>query len=192
MTKETAHIDLLFQKVLQNGDYKAFETIFHDFYSPLCHFAVKIIEQPEEAEEIVGDVFFKIWKNRQSIQLTGSLSSYLFTAVKNQCIDYLRVKKPHFKEITNHLALAQEENPEKILIYDELVGRIEDAIENLPEQCKTIFRLSRDQGLKYQEIATLLGISNKTVETQMGRALKYLRSVFSEVIISMLFLINCL
>jgi RNA polymerase sigma-70 factor (ECF subfamily) len=184
--------NLAFQKVIQEGDYKAFEAIFHHFYSPLCVFAVKMVESPEIAAEIVSDVFFKVWKNRQSIQLSHALSSYLFGAVKNQCIDYLRIKTPHFKEVTSSLNLSQSDNPEQLLIQEELSQKIDNEINNLPEQCKIIFRLSRDRGLKYQEIADLLHISVKTVETQMGRALKYLRTALKDAMLLPLILFNLL
>lgn len=186
MSDKDIDINFLFQKVSQGSDYKAFEMIFHHFYSPLCNFATKIVGKPEVAEEIVADAFFKIWKNRQSINLTHTFSSYLYTSVKNHCLDYLKKQKPIFKEISTTHPFPQEENPEKLLIQQEIIEKVEKAIETLPDQCKTIFRLSRDKGLKYQEIADLLQISIKTVETQMGRALKSLRLTLKDEIITLI------
>lgn len=193
MLNKDIDIALLFQKVSQENDYKAFEVIFHHFYSPLCNFAIKIVGKPEVAEELVADAFFKIWKNRQNIHLTHTFSSYLYTSVKNHCLDYLKKQNLIFKEISTVPSFSQEENPEKLLIQQELIEKIEKAIETLPDQCKTIFRLSRDRELKYQEIADLLHVSVKTVETQMGRALKYLRSALkNELFVLMGYILNLL
>jgi RNA polymerase sigma-70 factor, ECF subfamily len=168
-------IRFLFNRATQGGDYKAFEMIFHHFYSPLCRFSVRLVEKPEVAEEIVSDVFFKVWKNRQQIRLTHTPESYLYTAVRNQSLDYLKTRRPRTVEAQPNLVLSGPDTPEQLLIGEDLSARIERAIDQLPDQCRNVFRLSRDQGLKYQEIADTLGISPKTVETQMNRALKSLR-----------------
>ncbi|NJO86916.1 MAG: RNA polymerase sigma-70 factor [Lewinella sp.] len=130
------------------------------------------------SEEVVSDVFIKVWKNRQQLRVTTQVRYYLYTAVRNQAIDRLRkrIKERSFKS-----ELALETEPQTIsgedyLIGQELAGRIESAIVNLPPQGQYIFRLSREEGKKYREIADLLNISVKTVETHMRRSLIQLRA----------------
>lgn len=166
-------------KVIKNADTQAFEILFKNHYARLTSLAYGFMKSYVQAEEVVSDVFFKFWKNRSSIQVNSSLSSYLNMAVKNRCLDLLRVTKkttdadpePYLNVSPSGLA-----SPEEQIVSNELQNRIERAIEKLPEDRKRVFRLSRDNGLKYREIADLLNISIKTVETQMGRSLKHLRS----------------
>jgi RNA polymerase sigma-70 factor (ECF subfamily) len=162
-----------------DGDKGDFESLFQHQYQPLCRFAYSLVESDVLAEEIVSDVFIKIWKNRDQLIIKSSLQSYLITAVRNQSIDYLRKMvrqrtqpEEHCKSLPSNYS-----NPEESAISDELESQIERAIDSLPRQGRTIFRMSRDQGLKYHEIAEQMQISVKTVETHMGRSLKYLREV---------------
>jgi RNA polymerase sigma-70 factor (ECF subfamily) len=163
-------------QVLQQDDYKAFHELFVRMYDPLCQFCFRFVAVREVAEELVSDVFFTIWKNRGRIEMT-SPKSYLFTAVRNRGFDYLRkVKKSVLcgLEAASHVP-GDYSDCQELLIENELSQSIERSIARLPRQCKLIFELSREQGLKYKEIAAQLNISIKTVETQMGRALKHLR-----------------
>jgi RNA polymerase sigma-70 factor, ECF subfamily len=169
---------LLFQEVQTHDDYRAFERLFKQYYRPVCAYAIKILNNPEIAEEVASDVFFKLWRNRERIEIQSSFDSYLFRAVRNQCFDYLKSqpKMPDLDiaEVPFEL-LTTTPSPEQEMVYWELYEKVEEAIEQLPPQCKLIFRMSRDEGFKYREIAEKLGLSVKTVETQMGRALKHLR-----------------
>lgn len=169
-------IDLLILRVLNHDDYDAFHQLFAKMYNPLCQFCVKFVHAREVAEELVSDVFYTIWKNRSRIEVT-SPRSYLFTAVRNRGFDHLRKAKKvtlcNLDEAT-HVA-AQCSNSQEAMMETELSKTIEHSISRLPKQCRLIFELSREHGLKYREIASQLKISIKTVETQMGRALKHLR-----------------
>lgn len=159
-----------------------FEQLFHRYYEPLCRFALSMVDSVEMAEEIVSDVFVKIWKNQDNLTIRTSLHSYLFTSVRNQSIDYLRKamrQRTQSDEICAEFA-SDYDSPEERAISEELEVAIESAIEMLPPQGKKIFRLSRDQGMKYHEIAAHLNLSIKTVETHMGRSLKYLRETLLE------------
>jgi RNA polymerase sigma-70 factor (ECF subfamily) len=138
------------------------------------------VPSPQIAEEVVSDVFYKVWKNRERIEIKTSFESYVFKAVKNQSLDFLKSKANAIAYKTESMPVIYDgvtESPEEQMVIKELDARIEAAIESLPPQCKTIFKSSRFQGLKYNEIAEKLNISVKTVETQMGRALKHLRHV---------------
>jgi len=169
-------IDCLFQRVV-NDDYHAFERIFKDTFKTLCTYSHKLVRSRQIAEEIVDDVFFNLWRNRKKIQITSSFQAYLLTSVRNKSLDNLR-KVKHEKntvlESAGSIACRQSIAHEK-LIFEELTVHIEAAVDRLPKQCRIIFLMSREQDLKYKEIARALNISVKTVDTQMGRALKHLR-----------------
>jgi len=171
-------LDELFNRVIAHDDQGAFEVIFNRTYRSLCHISNRIVNSYEMAEEIVDDVFFSFWKNRKSISVTISFSSYLFVSVRNRSLDYLRKIKN--KAIDSSLESVTEKaltngvghDP---IIYEELAERINRSIQSLPAQCRLIFTMSREQELTYNQIAHQLGLSVKTVDTQMGRALKHLR-----------------
>lgn len=174
-TAET--LDSLFVRVVEGDDYAAFEKIFKGNYKSLCAFASQIVRSRELAEEIVDDVFYSLWKNRKKIQINTSFRPYLLTSVRNKSLDCLR-KMKHEKRSDLETAATipcEQSIAHETLAYEELNQRIETAIAKLPKQCRIIFLMNRDQDLKYKEIAERLNISIKTVDTQMGRALKYLR-----------------
>jgi len=154
-----------------------FEQLFHQYYEPLCRFALSLVDSIEMAEEVVSDVFVKIWKNQENLAIKTSLRAYLFISVRNQSIDYLRKavrQRTQPAEICSSFP-SNYDSPEERTISSELEVFIEAAIDALPPQGRKIFRLSRDNGMKYHEIAAYLHISIKTVETHMGRSLKFLR-----------------
>jgi len=170
-------IDGLIMRVIEGDDYFAFELLFKKMYSPLCQFCIKFVKSPEVAEELVSDVFYSIWKNRNRL-IISSPKAYLFTSVRNKAFDHLRkVKKEVHCDLENATNIpADTANSQEILVLRELTASMEKSVSRLPKQCRLIYELSRDQGLKYKEIATILQVSVKTVETQMGRALKHLRN----------------
>jgi RNA polymerase sigma-70 factor (ECF subfamily) len=171
-------VDELMDRILGTDDYSAFELLFHKMYSPLCHYCGRIVLVPEVAEELVSDVFYSIWKNRRRIHVL-SPKSYLYTAVRNRGFDYLRrVNRISWCDLQFAAHLPSENYTlQDALEHAELKTQISQGIGMLPRQCKIIFELSRDEGMKYREIAEELCISVKTVEAQMGRALKRLRRI---------------
>lgn len=177
---------------LKAGDEKAFKTIFLKYYPSLCHFAFHFLNDREIAEETVQDLFVKIWEKRETINIESSIKHYLFRSVKNQILNQIqheKIKKQYADRIKE--SFQKETNPESYFLEVDLVDKIEKSIESLPPKRKEIFRLSRENGMKYQEIAEKLNISVKTVEAQMGLALKYLREElkdFSNYFTSLLFL----
>ena len=166
----------LLERVTRNSDYGAFEFLFNSMYPTLCEFCLKFVLVREVAEKLVSDVFHSIWQNRHRI-VVSSARSYLFIAVRNRGFDYLRkAKRARWCDLeeASHIPVDLPDSHD-IIAESELSQSIRRSVEALPRQCKTIFQMSRDQGLKYREIASVLNISIKTVETQMGRALKHLQ-----------------
>lgn len=169
---------------------EAFEQLFRVHYPRLCAFALTFLNDREEAEEIVQTMFCKLWEQRQDLDINISVQAYLFRAVRNACLN--QIKKTHIRDAYKAMNLENiNNNPEfqpDRTTEKELHRRIEKAIADLPEQCRLIFKLSRFEELKYKEIAEQLNISIKTVENQMGKALKKLRWDLAD-FLTLLFLI---
>jgi len=165
------------QKKIKQDDLKEFEDLFKMFYTPLCHYANKFLKDMDVAEEIVQEFFYNYWKNRQTMVIQISLKSYMYRAIRNNSLKYLEhkavVKKyeDNYKEV--NVSESGFENNE--LELEELNSIIEATLNELPERCSQIFKLSRFEGLKYNEIAEKLSISIKTVEANMGKALQLFR-----------------
>lgn len=168
-----------------------FEKYFKEKYRLFCLQAFKYVQNSIVAEEIVQDLFVKLWEKRDELVVQGSITAYINTALKNTCLNYLK----HEKIVVTYQQNYKEQNDfDSQLDNDEhsfeLEGHILEAIEQLPPKRKEIFLLSRVDGLKYQEIANTLGLSVKTVEAQMGSALKQLRILLKDYI-SLIILILC-
>lgn len=166
-----------------HDDDKAFESLFYLLNMPLIKFCMMYIHQKEWAEEIVSDVFAKCWINRKKLSGIQDPDTYLFVAVKNQSLNHLK-KYSHIHlvqiEDSNEARLTRTYNPQEALEKKELLFRLDQAIEALPQQCRIIFRLIKEDGLKYKEVARILDISPRTVQTQLFRAMKKLSAVLSE------------
>ncbi len=161
---------------IRHGDERAFQVIFRKYYSAMCSFACQFLKDRELAEETVQDMFVKIWEKRENLNIETSVKHYLFRSIRNHCLNQIqheKIKKKYADKVIE--SSYQEINPEQFYIEVDLLKRIEQSIESLPPKRQEIFRLSREQGLKYKEIADTLKISVKTVEAQMGLALKHLR-----------------
>lgn len=175
---QQCNTERLFRQFLEQDDIAGFELLYKDQFQTLCQFAQRYLHNMETAEEAVSEVFYKIWKNRKQITIQTSAKYYLFKSVRNMAIDLNRQTKAHVFTNTDcldtHAAVAPDAT--EILIEAETQRKIDKAIQHLPTQCRKIFSLSRFEGLKYHEIAGSLGISIKTVETQITRALRMLRA----------------
>lgn len=164
------------------GDEGVFEQVFRKHYAGLCAYGRSILRDADEAEEIVQTVFVSIWEKRNEIEITQSLKSYLYRAVHNHCLNRIKHQKVR-EEHQQYAAYYQEtayESVSQTVYKNELEKRLSVAIEKLPEQCRIIFKLSRFDELKYQEIADQLGLSVKTIENQIGKALKILRTELAD------------
>jgi len=176
---------------IAQGDKNAFEVLFKNHYANLCGYAVKYVWELDQAEEIVQDLFFNLWNKKSQLFISSSVESYLFRAVRNACLNYQKHKKIR----DNYANAVQENYSSGIGLNDnpmealELQKKIDESIGSMPPERKKIFLLSRYDGLKYQEIAEKLGISVKTVEAQMGKALKYLREELKEFMILLILLL---
>lgn len=162
---------------LRAGEQAAFDTIFRAHYAHLVGFAQGLLRDRAPAEDAAQEVMLELWRRRSDVQITESLRAYLLRATRNRALNQLRhvsVQKraePHImgEDSVNATGASQ-------LTATELKSAIVEAIAELPPACREVFELSRGRGLRYSEIATTLGISVKTVESQMGKALKHLRS----------------
>ena len=178
--------------LLAQRDETAFEQVFKTHFKRLHAYAFTILRDEEEAEEMVQQVFFKLWERNENLSLTGSVSAYLYRAVHNESLNYIKHQKVR-SDHKLHVAYSMKnevEHPEKKIKAGELGKKIHSALNELPEQCRTIFQMSRFDELKYREIAEKLGISVKTVENQMGKALKLLRAKLVDFLIFILLFIH--
>ncbi|WP_316804431.1 RNA polymerase sigma-70 factor [Pedobacter nototheniae] len=160
----------------QYYDDAAFEQLFKTHYKALHVYAQVILKDEDIAEEIVQGMFLKFWEKRESLKIQ-SVKAYLYRCVYNDCLNYIRQEKTKFKyqEFTIHTMNTEHEPASLKVELTELQQKLKQALNDLPEQCRTIFQMSRFEELKYREIAEQLGLSIKTVENQMGKALKILR-----------------
>lgn len=170
-----------------------FEKVFREYYPSLCRYAYSLLTNSAEAEDVVQETMFRIWENRSKLEINISIQAYLFRAVRNHALNHIRKKKVHLAYYTD-TAFRQCDTSAKAsdMVYiSELQRRIREAVARLPAERQRIFIMSRYEGLKYREIADELGISPKTVENQLGRALQALRIDLAEYLpLLMLFLFD--
>jgi RNA polymerase sigma-70 factor (ECF subfamily) len=167
---------------IRKGDVDQFEMLFRSSYVALVRYAKVLVRDHDSAEEIVQELFFRLWQDREKLKIESSLNGYLFRAVHNRClhhIEHLKVVEKHAGELSWRQPETQE-SPAEILEYAELQDRIASILERLPERCGQIFYMNRFEGLKYSEIAEKLSVSVKTVEANMGKALKEFRNELTE------------
>ena len=162
---------------LQQSDEQVFELFFKTYYERLCNYANTILDDMDEAEEMVQNAFLTIWEKRAAIEVHTSLKSYLYRAVYNSSLNLVKHRKVQRKHEAFYrgTVTAEYENTTEQLMGNELHGLAQKAIEELPPQCRMVFKLSRFENLSYAEIAAQMNISAKTVENHIIRALKVLR-----------------
>jgi RNA polymerase sigma-70 factor (family 1) len=169
-------------KIARQDDQQAYKELFTSLYAYLLRFAKTLVKSKESAEEIVSDVFIKIWEKRTELEKIGNLKVYLYVATRNLAYNYLDKQKKNF---TNPIEGFQAEltsiyfDPEQLLITADMLGFIHKAIDQLPPKCKMVFKLAKEDGLKYREVAEVLNISVKTVENQLAIALQKIGEVVS-------------
>jgi RNA polymerase sigma-70 factor (ECF subfamily) len=159
------------------GNLKEFEVLFRQYYQILCTFALKYVNDEDTAEEIVQDLFYKLWEKRMELQVNTSIKAYLFAAVHNRCLKFIKHRDVEIKYKNYYLQhkLEIDSEPDDFASINDVQSIINQTLHSLPDRCSRIFILNRFEGLKYHEIAKKLSISVKTVEANMGKALKLLR-----------------
>lgn len=162
------------RRISFSDDEDAFRMLFYDFFSPLCVFAYRYVEDQATCEDLVQDTFFRIWKNRKSLDIHVSARSFMLTAVRNNCLDWLR-KQAVEKRWEEKFREEPQEETSDLYTTVELEYLLNQALDKLPEQISSTFRSNRFEGKTYPEIAAEKNISVKTVEAYMSKALKLLR-----------------
>lgn len=168
-------------KALRSNDEGVFEQLFKQYYQRLCTYATGMLDG-DDAEEVVQQLFLNFWEKRQQLTITVSLKSYLYRAVHNACLNKIKQAKVRQLYAEEHIKTTEPgyEHTSQSLFKTELENQIHKAINTLPEQCRLVFKLSRFEEMKYAEIAEHLGISIKTVENHMGKALRIMREQLKE------------
>ena len=172
-------------EAIRQGDETVFDTVFRRFYAPLCHYATQFTDgDPDEAEDIVQQTFVKLWERRASVDIAWSVKAYLYKMVHNAALNRIRHQqtKHKYQQFNAQQLDTQHVHPEDTA--PELRERLHNALNELPPQCRNIFELSRFEQLKYREIAEQLQISIKTVETQMGKALRLMRLQLADYLVT--------
>ncbi|MDR0825495.1 MAG: RNA polymerase sigma-70 factor [Prevotella sp.] len=164
-------------KKIKDGDIKAFEQVFRQYYTSLYMYAFGITGKKEVSEEIVQELFYTLWKDRGTLDITLSLKNYLYGAVRNKSLQYCehRRVKDRYREQALSMNEIPEDTPQEQLEYKELEDMINRTLNKLPDRRLRIFRMHRMEGKKYKEIAELLSISVKTVEAEMTKTYQLLR-----------------
>ncbi|PKP00817.1 MAG: RNA polymerase sigma-70 factor [Bacteroidetes bacterium HGW-Bacteroidetes-9] len=163
---------------LKQGDEKVFESVFREFYTPLCIHARRYLIDPEVAEEVVQDMFFKMWDRRDSLAITTSLAAYLYKSVTNHSLNHLKYQS-HSRKYKEYVGFQTDGydavSAHDALVHADLEKQLIGLVKSMPERRRMIFEMSRLEGLRYSDIAEKLGISIKTVEIQMSKALEFMR-----------------
>ncbi len=176
---------------IQSGNEAAYKVVYFHYYEPLCIYVLSFTSHRTIAEDVVQDVFLKLWAKRESLRLDGSLNGYLYRLTYNTFIDVYRENKQLDVELQlfkrESLAELIEENDEQ---FQQRLGKVQKAIDELPPRCKEIFILCKQRGMRYKEIAKKMGVSLKTVENQMGKALSLIRKKVKSKLVTLLFLLQ--
>jgi len=173
-------IQPLLQKIQLLDDQKSFKQLYQLLFFKLYQFAYSFVHSKESAEEVVNDVFLSVWQKRKTLDTINNINVYLYVSVKNASLNYLRKNNLNLPLSLDELAMHHiriVSNPESIMITRELELSIHNAIQQLPPKCKLIFKLIKEDSLSYKEVAAILGISVKTVDTQLYIALKKLARI---------------
>ncbi|MEM7110341.1 MAG: RNA polymerase sigma-70 factor [Bacteroidota bacterium] len=163
---------------IKNGDNEAFEELFKRYYNPLFNLAFGILKTEDTAEEQVQEVFIKLWERRSMLKMDTKLFSYLVVSVRNRCYNCIRDQKVEKKYAESQVQQYRDQIfSEEYNQYDEaLIGKLHQAIDQMPEKCREVFKLSRFEGLSHKQIAERLSISTKTIENHITKGMKILRA----------------
>lgn len=185
MKKISASSDEELIAMLKDGDFPAFGELYDRYLNPMLAKAFDRLKSQEDAEEVVQELFIKVWRRRERIELQFSFKTYIFAALRYEILDFL-AKQLHRK---NHLSIEETDHMQVLvqgeefysLEMKELQQQVNEMIDNLPEKCQLIFKMSRNEGLSSREIANELNLSHRTVETQISKAIKTLRQTLKNI-----------
>ncbi|MGJ7029665.1 RNA polymerase sigma-70 factor [Niabella hirudinis] len=166
--------------ISEQNDLSAFDRLFRHYLPGLVSFANSVINDRQQSEEVVGDVFVKIWENRKTLTAIRNFSHYIYIATRHQALNHIKSRKVSGFEDLGETAALSFKTPECSMIARENLQKIARVINELPPRCRLIFRLIKEEGLKYQDVATLLDLSVKTVENQMTIAMKRIVELLEE------------
>jgi RNA polymerase sigma-70 factor, ECF subfamily len=164
-------------EALRNGGHNAFEEVFTAYYNKVRYFITGLLKSEADAEELAQDIFVKLWINRGSIDPQKSFNAYIYTVARNAAFNFLKHKHVETSYLENYTELNEVAGSDELIFAKEIGLLIELTVAKMPVQRKTIYQLSRNQGLSNDEIASQLGIARKTVENQLSLALKELRRI---------------
>lgn len=157
-------------------EYSKFETLFRAHYNALANYAFSIVKNQQDAEDVVQEVFIRLWQSKPAALETDQAKFYMLTATKNACISLLRKQAGKFMVEPDAIQLSDTAEETATAHHMDVATVVDKALAALPPQCRAIFKMSRFGQLTYKQIAEELGISVKTVENQMGKALKIMRT----------------
>ena len=175
----------ILQSQVAVGDTRAFRQIFDALFSNLTKFSFSFVHSKEAATEIVDELFVQLWVKRDDIMKINDLRVYLYTATKNASLNYItkKAKQIELEPYENlQVQMTDVVSPEQIMITKEMLQKIKEAIDSLPPRCKLIFKFVREDGLSYSEVAEILGLSIKTIDSQMVIAVARIRAKLMNVI----------
>jgi len=175
MAKENLSDEFLLEQICIHEDHPSLEQLFKRYFQPLCTFAFTFVRDHAIAEELVSDTFCTIWFNRLKLNLPEKTRPYLYKAVRNHALNHLKKNKQEYASLIEAEQIPHTgSNPDQILIFKEMWEEVNLLIDTLPEKKRIIFRMNRLEGLKYKEIAEILGLSVHTVQNHMVEAIKQL------------------
>jgi RNA polymerase sigma-70 factor (ECF subfamily) len=174
-------IEGILKRISRHDDEKALKELFDAFYGKLCEAAKFYLDDHSVVQEVVSDVFIKLWNGRTKIESIGNIGAYLFVATKRQSLNYIRDNKKRNHQSLNEISIStyiESRSPESILLSDEFNEILQRAICDLPSKCRLVYSMVKDDGMKYQEVADILDVSVKTVEMHVGKALRRIKLAF--------------
>ena len=166
---------------MKGGDRESFNKVFRHYYAPLTRFCIRFVGDGDQAAEIVQDLFVKVWTNREKLTFTSSFESYMLRSVRNSAITYINKERSH-ADVNERIYTddSDSNDPSETLQSNNLEASYQKVLATMPEKRREVFLASRFDGLKYAEIATKMGLSQKTVEAHMSAAIKQLREGLKE------------
>lgn len=164
-------------KALYEGDEKAFEKIYLAYYKRTLYFLAGLVKSEEDAKELTQEVFIKLWTNRETLDIAKSAHNYMYTLARNAAFNFLKHKLVEINYVNEYVAETENNTSEEILFAKEITLLVEMTVNRMPLQRQRIYKMSRNEGMSNEEIASRLHISKKTVENQLSLALGELKKV---------------